>query len=156
MPCKGPDHFAGTFRAKADTMKLWPLVEGWVEGDKICAAICIRITKRAPLVANLQLLHTFSTERRRGLATKLVLRGYWMAAQTADYFRVSSEPDAQEFYRSLGLKFWGTQKSGSLLCVHRIKGNEPDTGNYAMTPAIQKMLFSGRRGALVEKFDTPR
>jgi len=162
MPHSGEDHFAQTFRAKADLMDLWPCVVGFFEIGEVLSAICIRNTRTYPIVANLQLLHTFAKHRRKGLARELVLNGYRsIRRQTVlglggpEYFRVSSEPDAAAFYRSLGLKFWGRQKSGSLLCIHRIRGDEPSTGEYKLDAFIESQLHSGRRGSLVETFSEP-
>jgi hypothetical protein len=152
------DRFASTFKAKADAMKLWPFVYGWVQKEQVLAAICVRVTTRAPIVANLQLLHTFAANRRKGLARALVLREYQRIYNEATYFRVSSEHDAVEFYRSLGLKFWGKQKSGSYLCIHKIADEDPAHGRYALVDNsdIEKLLHSGRRGSLVEEFDFPQ
>lgn len=158
-PRIGADKFAATFASKADAMKLWPFVSGFVHDDgHIMAAICVRVTTRGYPVANLQLLHTFSAHRNRGLATSLVLDEYERIVSVADYFRVSSEHDAVGFYRSLGLKFWGRQKSGSLLCIHRIESTVATIADGAYDqedPTINKLLFSGRRGSLVEEFDQP-
>jgi hypothetical protein len=157
MPHTGPDKFAATFRSKADALKLWGNVAGLVEGDRILAAICVRVTLRFPFVANLQLLHTFATERRQGHATALVLRAYKDVHGHAQYFRVSSEPEAVDFYRSLRLRFWGKQASGSLLCIHKIVGYTPGTGIYNLVDVtVHKLLYSGRRGSLVETFPEPR
>lgn len=155
----GSDKFATTFVAKADALKLWPNVIGMISDDgMLMAAICVRISQRSPLVANLQLLHTFSKFRRRGFASRLVEREYLGLYQAnVQYFRVSSEPDAQEFYRSLGLKFWGEQKSGSLLCIHQVMTPNPRTGRYDPNDEFVKgLLFSGRRGSLTKPFDFPK
>jgi GNAT superfamily N-acetyltransferase len=155
QPRTGADKFAATFVAKADLLKLWP-VNGFVKGDKVLAAISLRVTTREPIVANLQLLHTFAAYRRQGFASELVMQAYGRIPHDVKYFRVSSEHDAVEFYRSLGLKFWGKQKSGSFLCIHRITSADPGTGLYdAEDPVIKGLLFSGRRGSLVERFAQP-
>lgn len=157
------DGFASTFKAKADAMNLWPNVVGIMNDHEVLAAICVRWSKRYPIVANLQLLYTFAAHRRQGLARRLVLEQYARLTKDVilglggpEYFRVSSEPDAADFYRSLGLKFWGKQKSGSLLCIHRIKSALPKDGSYKSDSFIESQLSSGRRGSLVERFDAPR
>jgi hypothetical protein len=161
MSSSGDDRFAATFRAKADAMGLWEYTVGFLDGDKVMSAICVKQTRREPVVANLQLLHTFAVYRRQGLARRLVLSEYGRLPIRAclgvgvEFFRVSSEPDAVAFYRSLGLKFWGYQKSGSLLCLHRICDKDPANGDYKLTKFIEGALSSGRRGALVERFKEP-
>jgi ribosomal protein S18 acetylase RimI-like enzyme len=151
------DRFANTFTAKADTMQLWPLVRGIMsQKHRVKAAICFRLSQRQPVVANLQLLHTFEAERHKGLATELVEIEYRRISQLAEYFRVSSEHDAVGFYRKLGLKFWGRQKSGTFLCIHRITGANPRNGDYTPNDFINGLLHSGRRGCLTETFDEPQ
>lgn len=151
------DKFALTFKAKADTLKLWPLMKGYLdEMGRVRAAIIIRTSARVPYVANLQLLHTFAGQRHRGLARDLVISEYARVAKVTSYFRVSSEVSAVGFYRALGLKFWGEQKSGSLLCMHRIASTDLTEGEYNfLDPVIQKALLSTRRGGLVERYAEP-
>lgn len=149
------DKFAKTFRAKADALKLWPLAFGAVEEGQVRAAICLRIGKRTPLVANLELLHTFAAYRRLGFASGLVLRTYDELPGGVEYFRVSSELGAVPFYRSLGLKFWGEQKSGSLLSMHRVQTQFLMDGDYTKDKVIQAALNSGRRGSLVKEYKKP-
>lgn len=159
-PREAGDKFAGTFVAKADALDLWPTVVGILDDDNhVRAAISVRLSKRAPVVANLQLLHTFAVHRRLGLARSLVLLEYYRVSKLAEYFRVSSEEDAVGFYRSLGLKFWGTQKSGSFLCVHRIRGQQPMLGAYDPEDVLIKHVLkpnSPLRGSLVNRFEEPR
>lgn len=153
------DRFAGTFCAKADTMNLWPLAVGVVSNINkvVFAAICMRVSQRQPLIANLQLLHTFAHYRRQGLARRLVLHEYGkLMRQRVKYFRVSSEAESVEFYRSLGLKFWGEQKSGSLLCMHKVTSVHPEDGVYELDPVVQAAINSGRRGSLVKQFAKPQ
>ncbi len=147
------DKFANTFRAKADTMKLWPHAKGLFTDDgELMCAIIIRVTKRSgAMVANLQLLHTFGKWRRQGLARDLVLTEYSnLSFEGVEYFRVSSEITALPFYRSLGLKFWGEQKSGTLMCMHQIKSADPHDGVYQMSdPVVAGALFTKARGGIV-------
>lgn len=141
-------------------MHLWSEdMVGVLDGDgSVKAAICTRLTKRGTIVCNLQLLHTFAAHRRQGLATALVLRQYERNYKQVwgRYFRVSSEHDAVGFYRSLGIKFWGLQKSGSYLCIHFVAGPHPSSGVYEMSDWLKGQLHSGRRGSLVEAFSEPR
>lgn len=147
------DKFAWTFRAKARAMDLWRhgLCVKNVE-DEIMAAIIVRVNRRAP-VANLQLLHTFARFRRRGLARELVEREFARVGGEATHFRVSAEMDAIPFYRSLGFKFWGTQKSGSQLSIFRITDGDIKSGIYSLEdPVISKAINRRGRGGLVHKF----
>jgi GNAT superfamily N-acetyltransferase len=155
------DHFAWTFRAKADAMNLWPLCLGFWAREDLTSAIIVRLSKRTPVVANLQLLHTFARFRRRRFA-KLLVESQYAAAVTngARYFRVSSEPGALPFYRSLGFKFFGEQKSGSSLSIFKI--HNPGLTGYGDIwdgiydpddPVIRAAVFSGRRGGVV-RLDT--
>jgi len=116
------DGFARTFRAKADMLSLWENLTCAFDGAELESAIIIRCSKRSPVVANLQLLHTFSRHRRKGAATALTVEAFdrVQSEHGPSYFRVSAEPDAAPFYRSLGLRFWGHQKSGSLLCIGKV------------------------------------
>jgi GNAT superfamily N-acetyltransferase len=154
-PHTGPDRFAGTFKAKADLLDLWPHALGITDGDRVAGAIVIKVNTRAP-VANLQLLHTFADYRKQGIARRLVLHAYALISDQAKYFRVSSEHDAQDFYRKLGLKFWGEQKSGSLLCAHKITCADPAKGDYRLDDTLRMMLYSHKRGTLVKRYDFPR
>lgn len=147
------DKFAGTFRAKADAMGLWPHCAGIWEGSELCSAIIVRCSKRLPRVGNLQLLHTFSAHRRKGHATRIVRCEFrWAVAEEgAEYFRVSSEPEALPFYRALGFRFWGEQKSGSSLSIFKVNGPTLFNGIYdPEDPVIKKAVFSKARGGVVE------
>ena len=149
------DKFAGTFQAKANAMKLWPTAVGiYNDAGHVKAGIIIRVSKRQPYVANLQLLHTFNSFRRQGLARKLVEEEFARVRVIAAYFRVSAEEDAVPFYRSLGFKFWGRQKSGSYLSMFKIAGTTISEGTYDNSdPAINKAIYTKARGGLVEVFD---
>ena len=148
------DRFARTFVAKADTMGLWPLARGvWVDGV-VAAAIVVRVSKRRPLTANLQLLHTFSPYRRHGLASLLIQDSFSHLPEEVEYFRVSSEPDAIPFYRSLGFRFWGEQKSGTLLSIFRISGPQIKHGIYSREdPIISSAVNKTGRGGVVNLFE---
>ena len=58
------DNFAKTFRAKADMQDLWGNCMGLWDGDELAGAIIVSYSKRNPIIANLQLLHTFAKHRR--------------------------------------------------------------------------------------------
>ena len=148
------DGFARTFKAKADAMNLWPDAKAWFDNDlEVAAGIIVRISKREPKVANLQLLHTFNSYRRQGLARALVTSEFQRICTKAAYFRVSAEGEALPFYRALGFKFWGKQKSGSSLSMFRIVGTTISEAIYDKSdPVINKALFTKARGGLVEVY----
>lgn len=150
----GADKFAKTFLAKADSFKLWPYAQGCFDGDRLGAAIVMRVGKRNPVTANLELLHTFAVYRQQGLAKQLVLEEYQKLYRNALYFRVSSEADSVEFYRRLGFRFWGKQRSGCLLCMHAIGGTSPAQAKYDFNdPVIAGAVLSNRKGGVVEMFE---
>lgn len=148
------DAFAKTFRAKADAFELWQHgVGAWSGDDQLLGAIILRCGMRKPQTANLELLHTFAAHRHHGVAAQLVDYAYKGIGGRAQYFRVSSEPSAVGFYRKIGLKFWGEQKSGCSLCIHRITNASIADGAYDYNdPVIRSMLFTGRKGGLVRAF----
>lgn len=153
-PLTAGDKFAKTFLAKADTFGLWPNAVGCFDGAVLGAAIILRVGRRNPVTANLELLHTFAAYRRQGLAKRLVLEEYQKLYRNALYFRVSSEVEAVEFYRAMGFRFWGRQKSGCLLCMHAIGGILPTQAKYDCNdPAILCAVLSGRKGGVVERFE---
>ena len=150
------DKFAKTFRSKADMQNLWPCTGAW-RWDTLLGAIAWTITKRAPHVANLQLLHTFNKHRGEGVGTTLCL--HFLSAvveQGATYFRVSSEPDAVRFYRTLGIKFVGKQKT-AFLAIGKIEGTTFDTCNYSLEDeVVQRAVYRKGKGGCVEVFNKPR
>ena len=149
------DGFARTFRAKADAMKLWPDAQAIFDSNgEVAAGIIVRISKREPRVANLQLLHTFNSYRRQGHASSLVSEQFRRKCKVAAYFRVSAEGEALPFYRALGFKFWGKQKSGSSLSIFRIVGTTISEAIYDKSdPVINKAVFTKARGGLVEVYE---
>jgi GNAT superfamily N-acetyltransferase len=151
------DSFAKTFVAKADMQKQWEYCIGAYVGDKLLGAIITTISKRQPLVANLQLLHTFVQHRAQGVGKRLCDESLvWANSNQAQYFRVSAEIPAVAFYEKIGLRFWGKQKSGCQLSMFRIGGNVFSEGIYDYwDPIIHKAINSGRKGSCVEVFELP-
>ena len=158
----GPeDGFAGTFKAKAKAMNLWEYArcihEATPGNFKVAAGISVRCSKRSPnRVANLQLLHTFHAYRRQGLGKRLVESEFQRVVdyERCEYFRVSSEENALPFYRSLGFRFWGAQKSGTCLSIFRIVGPHIVGGDYDPNdPIIHRAVFSKARGGVVNLFE---
>lgn len=151
------DAFARTFVSKCDMLKAWPQTFGIVVDGRVAAAITVTLSKRKPLVGNLQLLHTFAWARKRGYARHLCMVAVGeFSSRGAEYFRVSSEPESVDFYRKCGFKFWGRQKK-CFLSMFQVAGTAPCDGVYCREdPVIQKALHSGRKGSLVETFEEPR
>lgn len=144
------DKFARTFVAKADMQKLWELAIGYWHEELLLGAIIITVSKRKPICANLQLLHTFAEWRNLGVGRQLCNYALTHAIENnCEYFRVSSEPDAVGFYTKLGIRFWGKQKSGCSLSIFKIAGTNFSDGIYDINDKfIYANLYSGRKGSL--------
>lgn len=151
------DKFArSSFVAKCDMLDRWEDVIGaFTEDGTLAGAILTTLSKRQPTVANLQLLHTFAAYRRKGVASALFNHSMAFSQEHARYFRVSSEPDAVQFYRACGLRFWGEQKSGTLLCMARIDDKSRLVFDDC-DPTIQAAVSSGRRGGVVNRYPQAR
>jgi GNAT superfamily N-acetyltransferase len=151
------DKFAKTFVAKANTQKLWKDCVGYWKGNTLCAAIITKHSAREPKTANLTLLHTFAKHRGKGYGTRLVEDSLQDALrQGCLYYRVSSEFEATPFYRKLGFKFLGRQKTAEL-SMFRLNGPSPKDGSYDITdPHIAKSVLSSRRGGIAETYEFPR
>lgn len=151
------DKFANTFKAKCDMMDIWHRCTGLLCDEVLMGAIVVTHSKRKPVIANLQLLHTFFIHRHKGVA-KILCEQALLEAVNADceYFRVSSEISAVSFYRKIGFKFWGEQKSGCLLSMFRIAGSTFNDGIYDPDDAIiQRACHSGKKGCLVKSYGLP-
>lgn len=153
ISCK-EDGFAKTFISKCNMMNALEEVTGLYVEEELASMILVTVSKRMPYCANLQLLHTFYKYRNMGYATTLVFKEFDEIYDIAEYFRVSSEPNAVGFYRKIGFKFWGKQKSGDYLSLFKIKGISISGGLYEKNEYVISQLFSGRRGSLVEEFDS--
>lgn len=149
------DNFAKTFVAKADMQKNWQHCIGAYDDGVLGAAIITTISKKKPYVANLQLLHTFSKHRGKGLA-RMLCEDSLNRAHTfgAKYYRVSSEKDAIGFYERLGFKFWGAQKSGCQLSIFKIGGNTFAEGVYDYSDSVIYNAVNRKgKGGCVQIFD---
>lgn len=115
------DKFAKTFLGKADMYDMWDRCYGLFEGGDLLGGICFTYSKRQPKSVNLQLLHTFSKHRKKGVGKILtefcVEQSY---KDQCEYFRVSSEKASVIFYERIGFKIWGQQKSGTSLCFGKL------------------------------------
>lgn len=152
------DGFAKTFVAKADMQQNWEQCMGVWEDDVLLGAIIVTFSKRIPIIANLQLLHTFYASRGKGVGRILC---QWALDEAnryrASYFRVSAEPDAVEFYKKCGFTFLGEQKSGSQLSMFKINGPAYQDGLYDINDAvINKAVFRKGKGGCVKVFVEPQ
>lgn len=148
------DKFAKTFVAKANMQNQWDFCIGAWEDDILLGAIITTISKRAPRIANLQLLHTFAEHRGKHVGTILCKDSLRFAIQNdALYFRVSAEPDAVKFYERIGFTMLGKQKSGSQLSMFRIEGDTFETGDYSLdNEPIYNAVHKKGKGGCVEIF----
>ena len=125
------DAFAKTFVAKADMQVIWENCIGCWDTNELMGAIITTRSKRTPYVFNLQLLHTFAKHRRKGVARVLTQDSLDRAQGLGtSYYRVSAEPDAVPFYKSMGFQFLGVQKSGCSLSMFKINGKNFADGIY--------------------------
>lgn len=143
------DRFANTFRSKADMQGLWPCIALVTESGEVASALAFTVSKAG--IANLQLLHTFFVFRRNGYGCRICFEFLRRAKVAgAKYFRVSAEPGAVEFYKGIGMKFLGVQKSGSSLSMARIVGPRFNTCEYDINdPVIHKAVYKKGKGGCV-------
>lgn len=147
------DNFAKTFISKCDMLEAWNMVTGYWQGDQLCGAILVTISKKLPKVANLQLLHTFNAHRRKGVAKELCNHGLEYAHSIkAEYFRVSSEPESVDFYKRLGIKFLGKQKSGCQLAMFQVNSSDFSKIDYTVDSTIYAAMTKKGKGGCVECF----
>lgn len=148
------DNFAKTFVAKANMQKQWDFCVGAWDEDNLMGAIITTISKRSPVVANLQLLHTFNKYRGKGVAKALCEDSLDFAIRNgASYFRVSAEPDAVKFYEKIGFKMLGRQKSNCQLSMFKVESRSFHEGNYDIRdPVISKAVNKKGKGGCVEIF----
>ena len=149
------DKFAKTFVAKANMQNQWEFCVGAWDKDNLMGAIITTLSKRYPIVANLQLLHTFNAHRGKGVARRLCEQSLNYAIQNSSmYFRVSAEPDAVVFYERIGFRMLGKQKSGCQLSMFRIGGKTFQEGIYDIEdPVISKAVYKKGKGGCVEIFE---
>ena len=70
------------------------------------------------------------------------------------YYRVSAEPDAVQFYQSIGFKMLGEQKSKCQLSMFRIQSDNFKDGIYDIKdPNIRKNVYKKGKGGCVVVFD---
>jgi predicted N-acetyltransferase YhbS len=149
------DAFAKTFVAKADMQGQWQYCIGCWDGSELAGAIITTRSKKPPYIFNLQLLHTFAKHRRKGVA-RLLTQDSLDRAQGlgTSYYRVSAEPGAVAFYKAMGFKFLGKQKSGCSLSMFKINGKNFADGIYDLAdPVILAAVNKIGKGGCVEVFD---
>lgn len=147
------DGFANTFKAKADMQELWGNCVGLFDGDELAGAIIVSYSKRQPVIANLQLLHTFAKHRRKGVARKLCDHALQEAKKVAKYLRVSAEKPAIPFYESIGMIMLGEQKSGCQLSMCRLQGDTWADCAYDLSEEpIRKAVYKKGKGGCVNVF----
>ncbi len=146
------DKFAKTFVSKANMQKQWEHCIGYWEEEELLGAIITTVSKRKPHVANLQLLHTFAKHRRKGVARILTQDALERAiSNDSEYFRVSAEPGAVDFYKSMGFRFFCKQKSGCQLSMFKINGSSYTSGLYDREDVIiDKALSKKGKGGCWE------
>lgn len=152
----GPqDGFARTFIAKCDMMDKWDYCIGikTLGESELLSIIVTTHSKTSPKTANLQLIHTFAKYRAKGhgsfLCKESVLNAY---AANCKYFRVSAEESAVGFYRSIGFKFVGRQKSGCYLSIFPLTSPKIEENKLVLDSVIEKALYSKRKGGCVQIF----
>lgn len=147
--CK-EDRFARTFVAKCDMLDKWDWVIGIWDEDELCGAILTTYSKRQPIVANLQLLHTFYKHRNKGIAKCLCDFSLYCAHRLKiDYFRVSADPEAIKFYEKIGMTMLGEQKSKCQLSMFRITSPEFRDNDYSIDSFIYKQMTRKGKGACI-------
>jgi len=152
------DKFAKTFVAKANMQNQWEFCVGAWDEDNLMGAIITTLSKGHPIVANLQLLHTFNAYRGRGVGKDLCYYSLRYSIENgANYFRVSADKNAIPFYEKIGFKMIGKQKSGSQLSMFKIEGHvdtaDFSDGYYSVDdPIISKAVNRKGKGGCVEIF----
>jgi len=147
------DRFAKTFAAKCNMMDIWEDCVGIFEDNNLACAMVLTISKRQPKVANIQLIHTFANFRFKGYAKKLTLTIIDSYLSEIKYLRVSSEKSAVGFYKKLGFKFLGVQKSGTLLSMCKVVGNNIGEFEFDKNdPIISRELNKKGKGGCIEIF----
>jgi GNAT superfamily N-acetyltransferase len=134
------DQFArGYFRYTLDSRKSWGLAVGAFtpEGELAAAGFWV-VNKTLPKTCNLHLIHSFAKFRGKGAGAFLYGECIKVARAEAEYFRVSVNPPAKQFYEKMGCKFWGTQKSGTYFAMFRLRDDAYDRDDPVIYNAIHK------------------
>jgi len=148
------DKFIKYFIGKCQQSNHWDKLKLLEEDGEIKAAIVVTHTKRRPYTANIQLLHTFYKHRGKGYATQLCLEAVRDAFHAGmQYFRVSANPKALEFYKKVGFRLVGRQKSGCQLAIFKLVSPILAENPYIVDDVIRKALYKKGMGGCVEVFE---
>jgi len=144
------DRFAKTFLSKATLQNQWDFCIGAYDNE-LLGAMIITFSKREPKVANLQLIHTFFKHRGKKIGSKLMNYSLYLAMLNhCEYYRVSAEPEAVPFYKKLGLKMLGKQKSNCQLSMFKIIDENFKNGLYDLKDeVIKKAVYKKGKGGCV-------
>jgi len=147
------DKFAKTFIAKANLQSQWDNCYGLFEND-LLGAMIVTFSKREPKTANLQLLHTFAKHRGKKIGSYLMNYSLHLSIQNkCKYYRVSAEPEAINFYKKIGLRMLGEQKSKCQLSMFKIVDENFFNGNYDLNDShIKKAIYKKGKGGCVKIF----
>lgn len=144
------DSFARTFVAKCDMLQTWDLCRGLYDGDRLAGAIVYTFSKKLPKVCNLQLLHTFHEFRGRGVGKTLCQDAIDSALYNkAEYFRVSAEFNAVDFYKKIGFKFVCKQKTCEL-SLFRLTSSNIAMNDFQPDEYVWKAMNRKGKGGCVE------
>jgi GNAT superfamily N-acetyltransferase len=144
------DKFAHRFISKCDMQDIWDYCVGVLIDGKVAGAIVVTISRRKPIVANLQLLHTFYEYRGKGVARDLCQFAIDYAIESkAEYFRVSSEFDAVPFYEKCGFKFICKQKT-AVLSLFRLTSPVIADNVFEPDEYVWKQMKRKGKGACIE------
>jgi len=145
------DSFARTVISKCNTYDLWDKTYGYYVGDELVGIMITTFTKRNPITANLQILFTYYRYRGNGYAKAMVLETIRQAHEYGcEYYRVSSEASAVEFYEKIGFKFFCKQKSGTQLSIFKVNNSIIEDKDFIRDENMDKMYFRKGKGGCVE------
>lgn len=152
---KKADPFCKRFTKKTDDMNAWDNV--WAafddDGQMMGAVMVTTARRKAGNISNLQLLHTWWNQRRKGAAQALVQKAFEVAKERGKYMRISMIDDegSIEFYRNAGFVIMGRQKAMSYFSMCRLDGDSLHDSHFDLTdPVIRGVACSGTMGSVVE------
>jgi len=148
---KNQDGFAKTVVSKCRTYDLWDRTYGYFVNNELVGIVITTYTKRKPITANLQILFTYHVHRGNGYAKDMVLESIRQAYEYGcEYYRVSSEATAVQFYEKLGFKFFCKQKSGTQLSIFKVNNAIIQDSDFNRDEKMDKMYFRKGKGGCVE------
>lgn len=139
---------------RVNALNLWHSAYGYFTDNGEMAGITIcTLGKREPKIANLQILFVFSKFQKLGIGRELTNFALSNAINMgAKYFRISAEKHAKGFYTKLGVKFLGTQKSGTYLSFFKVGGTTFSEGIYDREEEITSKWINPPRVGHIVKF----